>query len=106
MSMTATSRASLRFLSARGRGPIDVTMADLEDYREAIFNDRLRKDPEKSWDQLVWVWNWSRLEVDGWPAVILGKAASVSTTGKFVDLCSAVLVACGLPESGIAKAIP
>ena len=37
---------------------------------------------------------------------ILGKAASVSTTGKFVDLCSAVLVACGLPQSGIAKAIP
>jgi hypothetical protein len=37
---------------------------------------------------------------------ILGKAASVSTTGKFVDLCFAVLVACGLPESGIAKAIP
>ena len=37
---------------------------------------------------------------------ILGKAAAVSTTGKFVDLCSAVLVACGLPESGIAKAVP
>jgi hypothetical protein len=37
---------------------------------------------------------------------ILGKAAAVSTTGKFVDLCSAALVACGLPESGIAKAIP
>ena len=37
---------------------------------------------------------------------ILGKAASVSTTGKFVELCCAVLVACGLPESGIAKAVP
>jgi len=37
---------------------------------------------------------------------ILGKAASISTTGEFVDLCSAVLVACGLPESGIAKAVP
>src|SRR6516164_8183892 len=60
-------------LSARGRGPTGVTMADLEDYREAIFNDRLRKDPEKSWDQLVWVWNWSRLEVDGWPAVIIER---------------------------------
>jgi integrase len=63
----------LRFLSARGRGPTDVTMADLEDYREAIFNDRLRKDPEKSWDQLVWVWNWSRREVDGWPAVVIER---------------------------------
>ena len=37
---------------------------------------------------------------------ILGKAAAVSTTGKFVDLCTAVLVACGLSESGIAKAVP
>ena len=37
---------------------------------------------------------------------LLNKAASVSTTGKFVDLCSAALVACGLPESGIAKAVP
>ena len=37
---------------------------------------------------------------------ILGKAASVSKTGELVDLCSAVLVACGLPESGIAKAVP
>src|SRR5262245_37918227 len=63
----------LRFLSARGRDPTDVTMADLEDYREAIFNDRLRKDPEKSWGQLVWVWNWSRREVDGWPAVIIER---------------------------------
>ena len=37
---------------------------------------------------------------------ILGKAAAVSTTGKFVDLCTAVLVACGLSESGISKAVP
>jgi len=37
---------------------------------------------------------------------ILGEAASVSKTGKFVDLCSAVLVACGLSEIGIAEAIP
>jgi hypothetical protein len=37
---------------------------------------------------------------------ILGKAAAVSITGKFVDLCSAVLVECGLPEIGIAKAVP
>jgi hypothetical protein len=37
---------------------------------------------------------------------IVGKPASVSSTGKFVDLCTAVLVASGLPETGIAKAIP
>lgn len=37
---------------------------------------------------------------------IVGKPAAISSTGKFVELCTAVLVACGLPEAGIAKAIP
>ena len=37
---------------------------------------------------------------------IIGKSAAVAGTGKFVDLCTAVLVVCGLPESGIAKATP
>jgi hypothetical protein len=37
---------------------------------------------------------------------IIGELASISSTGTFVELCTAVLVACGLPEAGIAKAIP
>jgi hypothetical protein len=37
---------------------------------------------------------------------ILGEPASISSTGKFVDLCTSVLVACDLPETGIAKAVP
>jgi hypothetical protein len=37
---------------------------------------------------------------------VIGKAATVASTGKFVDLCTSVLQACGLPETGIAKAIP
>jgi hypothetical protein len=37
---------------------------------------------------------------------IIGRPSAVAVTGKFVDLCTAVLVACGLPEAGIAKAIP
>ena len=37
---------------------------------------------------------------------IIGETASISSTGTFVDLCTAVLVACGLSETGIAKAIP
>jgi hypothetical protein len=37
---------------------------------------------------------------------IIGKPATVATTGRFVGLCTAVLVACGLPEAGIEKAIP
>jgi hypothetical protein len=37
---------------------------------------------------------------------IIGKPARVAVTGKFVDLCTSVFQACGLPEDGIAKAIP
>jgi hypothetical protein len=37
---------------------------------------------------------------------VIGKPATVATTGKFVNLCTTVLVACGLPEAGIEKAIP
>jgi integrase len=65
--------APLRFLSASGRGPTDVTSADLEAYHDAIMNDRLRKDPEKSWDRLVWVWNWCRHNVSGWPAIVVER---------------------------------
>ena len=37
---------------------------------------------------------------------IIGKRAPVRTTGRFVDLCIAVLGACGLREAGIEKAVP
>jgi hypothetical protein len=37
---------------------------------------------------------------------IIGKPARVAVTGKFVDLCTSVFQACGLPEDGIGKAIP
>jgi hypothetical protein len=37
---------------------------------------------------------------------IIGKPATAAVTRTFVDLCTSVLQACGLPETGIAKAIP
>ena len=51
----------------------DVSRADLDDYRDAIVNDRLRRDPEKSWDPLVWVWNWCLHNVSGWPPIIVER---------------------------------
>jgi integrase len=63
----------LRFLSARGRRPADVSRADLDAYRDAIMSDRLRKDPEKSWDRLVWVWSWCLRNVSGWPAIVVER---------------------------------
>jgi integrase len=64
----------LRFLSARGTGPEAVTHSDLEAYRRAIFENRLRKHPEKAWDALVWSWNASGREVVGWTQVALERA--------------------------------
>jgi len=37
---------------------------------------------------------------------IIGKRATIATTGPFVELCSSVLLACGLSAKGIEKAIP
>ena len=59
----------LRFLSARDIDPTRVSLADLESYREAITVDRLRKDPEKSWDSLVWSWNACQREFESWPPI-------------------------------------
>ena len=47
----------LRFLSAQGKKTTDVTPADLDAYRQAIFYNRLRSRPEKTWDSLIWAWN-------------------------------------------------
>jgi hypothetical protein len=37
---------------------------------------------------------------------ILGKEASINTEGRFVDLCSLVMEACGLDPKGVNKLVP
>lgn len=69
----------LRFLGARGRKPPDVTLADLEDYREAILNNRLRSRPEKTWDSLIWAWNACQRNVEGWPAIAIERPSRRET---------------------------
>ncbi|MGO9389099.1 hypothetical protein [Rhodoblastus sp.] len=61
--------ALARHLSVKGISPADINLPDLEDYRDAILNDRLRAKPEKTWDSIVWTWNACRREVAGWPDV-------------------------------------
>lgn len=61
--------ALLRFLSGRGIEPADVTLADLEAFRDAIIENRLRSTPEKTWDGVVWCWNKLVGEVAGWPQI-------------------------------------
>lgn len=62
-----------RFLSARGKKPAELTPADLNDFREAILNNRLRNHPEKTWDSLIWTWNASQRDIEGWPAVVIER---------------------------------
>ena len=57
----------------------DVTDADFNAYRDAILHDRLRKDPEKSWDRLVWVWNWCLHNVSGWPPIVVERPSKRKT---------------------------
>jgi integrase len=66
-------RPMLRFLSAQGKKPSDITLADLEGYREAILNNRLRSRPEKTWDSLIWSWNACQRNVKGWPAIAIER---------------------------------
>ena len=70
----------LRFLSSRGADPDGVNLEDLHAYRDAIIADRLRKNPEQTWDSLVWSWNACRREVDGWPAVRFPARCAVKFT--------------------------
>lgn len=65
--------ALLRFLSGRGVEPTDVTLADLEAFRDAIVENRLRSTPEKTWDGVVWCWNKLVGEVAGWPKVVIPR---------------------------------
>lgn len=69
----------LRFLSGRQIGPEAVALADLEAYREAIFSDRLRGEPEKAWDALVWTWNACERDVAGWPAIVIARTSKRET---------------------------
>lgn len=69
----------LRHLGGKGVGPADVGVGDLEDYRRALFEDRLRAGPEKSWDGLVFAWNACRREVTGWPDVVIERESRRET---------------------------
>lgn len=63
----------IRRLSELSTAPDNLTLGDLDAYRVAICEDRLRANPEKTWDSLVWSWNASVREVEGWPQVLIPR---------------------------------
>jgi integrase len=66
--------ALARHLGMKGVRPADVTLADLEGYRDAIHNDRLRAKPEQTWDTIIWTWNACRREIASWPDFEIPRA--------------------------------
>ena len=60
--------AMVRHLSTLGVGPDVVCLVDLVAYHQAIVNDRLRGNPEGTWEGNIWAWNASVREIEGWPA--------------------------------------
>lgn len=65
--------AVCRSLSARGIEPDDVTLVDLEAFRDQIINDRLRSGPEKTWNGIAWTWNKAVENVPQWPKVTIPR---------------------------------
>ncbi len=71
--------AMLRHLSGNGIAPAQVTSADLEAYRNAILHDRLRKNPERTWETITWSWNASVRDTPGWPQLTIERHARLQT---------------------------
>lgn len=65
--------AAMRYLSGKGVTPAAVTAADLLEYCEAIVADRMRRNPEKARDAVIWAWNRTAKACPDWPQVILPR---------------------------------
>ena len=65
----------LRRFSELEISPDNLVLADLEAYRVAICEDRLRSNPENTWDSLVWSWNACVREIPEWPQIAVPRKA-------------------------------
>jgi hypothetical protein len=61
----------LRWLSEHQITPEQVSLSDLERFRDELKNEALLKNPETTWRHAVWAWNRSMKQVEGWPAVLI-----------------------------------
>lgn len=77
--LTAGRRSPLtplaRFLGPRGILPSNVTVADLEAYHDVLVSDRLRSDPEGTWNSIIWSWNACVREFEAWPRVEIERVS-------------------------------
>lgn len=68
-----------RFLGSKGILPLSVTLADLEAYHSALGSDRLRSDPEGTWNSITWSWNACAREVPSWPQIEIERVSRKET---------------------------
>jgi integrase len=67
--------ALVRSLGANGVDPEAASLEALERYRQVIATSRLRANPEKVWDSILWAWNKSIEDTPGWPSVRIPRVA-------------------------------
>lgn len=63
----------LRWLSEQGIGPEKATAEDLLRYRDHLFANSLRAQPEKSWHAFLWQWNAALRENPAFPQIVLKR---------------------------------
>ncbi|NBU13422.1 MAG: site-specific integrase [Alphaproteobacteria bacterium] len=68
-----------RFLGSRGVLPSDVTVADLGAYHKVLISDRLRSDPDGTWNSIIWSWNACVREFDAWPQIEIERVSRKET---------------------------
>jgi len=68
-----------RFQGGRGVLPSSITSEDLEAYHAALVSDRLRSDPEGTWNAITWSWNACVREVPAWPQIEIERVSRKET---------------------------
>lgn len=61
--------ALVRWLGINEIDPKSVSLESLERYHKTIATNRLRANPEKVWDSVLWAWNKSIEDTPGWPGI-------------------------------------
>ena len=81
--LTASRRSLLtpmaRFLGSRGVLPSNVTVSDLDAYHSVLVSDRLRSDPEGTWNSITWSWNACVREFKAWPQIEIERVSRKET---------------------------
>ena len=68
-----------RFLGGRKILPATVTVKELEAYHAALISDRLRSDPEGTWNAITWSWNACVREFPSWPQILIERVSRKET---------------------------